>query len=109
MFTRHLSRLLVAMTVGTLAAGCLSSDMPNAAGSISGTVTPASAKAKVVAVFSFTTDTVGTALADTTTGAYQLLLIPPGAYTLTAVGLNLNVSKSLTLRSGQDTTGVNFQ
>jgi hypothetical protein len=93
---------------GVLFKPVLHATVENVAASIAGTVTPASAKAKLYAIFSANGDTVATALADTTTGAYKLWFLPPGAYTVTAVGTSLNVSKSLTLRAAQDTTGVNF-
>jgi uncharacterized protein DUF4382 len=80
----------------------------NVAASIAGTVTPAAAKAKLYAIFGSSGDTVATALADTTSGAYKLWFLPPGAYTVTAVGASLNVSKTLTLRADEDTTGVDF-
>jgi Domain of unknown function (DUF4382) len=80
----------------------------NVAASIAGTVTPASAHAKLYAIFSTSGDTVATALADTTTGVYKLWYLAPGAYTVTAVGAGLNASKTLTLRDNEDTTGVNF-
>ncbi len=80
----------------------------NVAASIAGTVTPASAKAKLYAIFSSSGDTVATALADTVSGAYKLWFLPPGAYTVTAVGNGLNASKTLTLRAAEDTTGVDF-
>ena len=50
----------------------------------------------------------GGGLADTTTGDYTLTVLPPGTYRVTAVGTNLNASKTLNLRNGQDPTGVNF-
>ncbi len=94
--------------MGVLFTPVLHATVQNVAGSIAGTVTPASAKAKVYAIFTSNHDTVTTALADTTTGAYKLWFLPPGMYTVTAVGTSLNASKSINLRAGQDTTGVNF-
>jgi hypothetical protein len=41
-------------------------------------------------------------------GAYKLWFLPPGAYTIAAVGTGLNGSKSVTLGAAQDRTGVNF-
>ncbi len=93
---------------GVLFKPVIHATVQNVAASVAGTVTPASAKAKLYAIFSSNGDTVATALADTTSGAYALRFLPPGAYTITAVGTSLNVSKSLTLRAGEDTTGVNF-
>ena len=80
----------------------------NVAASIAGTVTPASSHARLYAIFATSGDTVATALADTTSGAYKLWFLAPGAYTVTAVGAGLNASKTLTLRDSEDTTGVNF-
>ncbi len=80
----------------------------NTAASIAGTVTPPSSHAKLYAIFTSNGDTLATALADTTSGAYKLWFLPPGAYTVTAVGNGLNASKSITLRAAEDTTGVNF-
>jgi hypothetical protein len=76
------------------------------ASSIAGVVAPANATATVYALAG--TDTVQGAEADTLTGAYTLRFLPPGAYTLLASGINLSITKSITLRAGQDTTGVNF-
>ncbi len=94
--------------MGCLFKAVIHATVQNVAASVAGTVTPASAKAKLYAIFTSDNDTVATALADTTSGAYKLRFLAPGAYTITAVGTGLNVSKSLTLRAGQDTTGVNF-
>jgi uncharacterized protein DUF4382 len=78
------------------------------AASVSGTVTPAAADAKLYAIFTSDGDTVAAALADTSSGAYQLHFLPPGAYTIAAVGTGLSAAKSLTLRAGEDTTGVDL-
>lgn len=91
---------------GVLFKPVLHATVQNVAASIAGTVTPASAKATLYAILNG--DTVHTALADTTTGAYKLRFLPPGAYTVTAAGTGLAASKALTLRAAQDTVGVNF-
>ncbi len=97
---------------GVLFTPVLHATVQNVAASIAGTVTPASAKAKLYAIFQSNNDTVTTALADTTTGAYKLWFLPPGTYTVTAVGTasgsTLNASKTITRRAAQDTTGVNI-
>lgn len=82
----------------------------NVAASVAGTVTPASAKATLAAVTA-ANDTVATAIADTLTGTYKLWFLPPGTYTVTATGTapsTLALSKVITVRAAQDTTGVNF-
>jgi len=53
------------------------------AGTISGTITPASAKAPVFAIRNGT-DTARTTFADTLTGAYTLQFMPPGTWTVAA-------------------------
>ncbi len=97
---------------GVLFKPVLHATVQNVAASIAGTVTPVSARAKLYAIFSSNDDTITTALADTLTGAYQLWVLPPGTYTVkavgTALGSTLNASKSVTVRAAQDTTGVNF-
>lgn len=108
MFARHKGRLLASLGA-MLTAGCLTSNVPNAAASIAGTVTPASVRAKVYAVFALTTDTAEVATADTLTGAYKLVLLLPAAYTLSAVGSNnFYATKSVTVAAAQNLTGVNF-
>ncbi len=97
---------------GVLFKPVLHATVQNVAASIAGTVTPVSARAKLYAIFSSNDDTITTALADTVTGAYKLWFLPPGTYTVKAVGTasgsTLNASKSVTVRAAQDTTGVNF-
>ncbi len=97
---------------GVLFTPVLHATVQNVAASIAGTVATVSAKAKLYAILTSDNDTVTTALADTTTGAYKLWFLPPGAYTVTAVGTasgsTYNQSKSVTVRAAQDTTGVNF-
>jgi hypothetical protein len=80
----------------------------NVAGSIAGTVTPASAEAAVYAIFNATGDTLGRDSADVSTGAYKIWFLPPGAYTVSAKGNGLSVSKTVTLNPAQDMTGVDF-
>ena len=86
----------------------LHATVTDAAGSISGTVTPASSNATLYAIAG--TDTVGTAFANTTTGAYTLQFIPPGNYVVgvKATGFQVAVSSALVLANAQAMTGVNF-
>ncbi len=97
---------------GVLFKPVLHATVQNVAASIAGTVATVAARAKLYAIMTSDNDTVTTALADTTTGAYKLWFLPPGAYTVTAVGTasgsTYNQSLSVTVRAGQDTTGVNF-
>jgi len=108
MSARRATSLFAALAGTIFAVACLNPTVQNAAGSIAGTVTPPSSKATLYAIFTATGDTITVALADTVTGAYRLNVLPPGDYRVTAVGSGLNASKTLTLRNGQDTTGVNF-
>ena len=108
MSTRRAISLAAALAAALSAVACLNPMVNNAAGSIAGTVTPPSSKTTLYAIFTATGDTITVALADTVTGAYRLTVLPPGTYRVNAVGTGLNVSKTLNLRNGQDTTGVNF-
>ena len=80
----------------------------NVAASISGTITPASSGAEVFAISG--TDTVQTAFANTTTGAYTLSFLPPGNYVVaaSATGFQVSLSASVTLGNSQNMTGVNL-
>ena len=102
----------VGSPTGALFKPVLHATVKNVAASIAGTVTPANSRAQLFAISTTSTDTVSTTLADSVTGVYKLRFIPPGSYTVTAVGTavgsTLNASKAITLRAAQDTTGVNF-
>jgi len=78
------------------------------AASISGTVTPAVSAATVYAIAG--TDTVGTAFANTTTGAYTIHFLPPGNYVVAAkaTGFAVAVSLSFTLGNAETKTGVDL-
>ena len=79
------------------------------AGSIAGTVGPASSKAQLFAIVG--TDTVASALADTTTGAYVLRYLDPrvSPFTVAATATGFTTqTKTVPLRTAQDTTGVDF-
>ena len=106
--TRRAVSVFAALAATVFAFACLNPTVQNAAGSIAGTVNPPSSKTTLYAIFTATGDTITVALADTLTGAYRLSVLPPGTYRVAAVGSGLNASKTLNLRNGQDTTGVNF-
>jgi hypothetical protein len=81
------------------------------AGSISGTSSPASANGMLFAING--SDTVATALADATTGAYTLMFLPPATYTVadsaTAAGFaTAPQTRSVTVDPGQHVTGIDF-
>lgn len=78
------------------------------AASISGTILPAIAHATVYAIAG--SDTVQTAFADVTTGAYTLHFLPPGTYVVgaAATGFQSATSASLTLGNAQVLTGINL-
>lgn len=96
------------LPVGAIFQPVIHATMEDVAASVAGTVTPASSQATLYAIFTSNDDTVATALADSVSGAYKLWFLPPGAYTIAAVGTGLNGSKSVTLGAAQDRTGVNF-
>jgi hypothetical protein len=79
------------------------------AGSISGTVTPASANATLFAIVQGTTDTVASAAADGTSGAYTLHFLPPADYTVAAVATGFQpAAQNVTVAASQQVTGVDF-
>jgi hypothetical protein len=89
----------------------LHATVADVAASIAGTVTPASDNATVYAILNAGTadaDTVQTALADATTGAYILDFLAPATYTVSVKGTTLDLSKTVTVGPAQDTTGVDF-
>jgi len=77
-------------------------------GSISGTVTPAASAATVYAIVG--TDTVTTAAADITTGAYTLANLPPDSYTVLAraVGFQDGTQGPIVVAEGQNVIDINF-
>ncbi len=80
----------------------------NIAASIAGTVAPDTAKAHLFAIAG--TDTVASAFADST-GAYVLRFLDPrlSPFTVAATAAGFTTrTKTVALRAGQDTTGVNF-
>lgn len=78
------------------------------AGSISGTVTPASSNATVYAIVG--ADTIATTTADGTTGAFTLAFLAPGAYTVLAraVGFQDGTQGPIVVGPGQAVIEVNF-
>jgi Domain of unknown function (DUF4382) len=78
-------------------------------GSIAGTSTPPAGLGMLFAITG--SDTVASAAADATTGAYTLMFLPPGTYTVadssTATGGNAP-SQTVTVGAGEHVTGVDF-
>ena len=94
---------------GVLFKPVLHATVENIAASIAGTVSPASAKARLFAIVG--TDTVASADADTTTGAYVLRYLDPrvSPFTVAATATGYTTqTKTVPLRTAQDTTGVDF-
>ena len=76
------------------------------AGSVSGVVLPDTAHAHLFAING--TDTVATAAADST-GAYVLMFLPPGSYTIAAAATGFTTAtQPVTVGPAQHVTGVNF-
>lgn len=96
---------------GVLFTPVLHATVMDVAGSISGTSSPASAMAHLFAIVTTATgpDTVASALADATTGAYKLWYLPPTSYTVadTAAGYK-KATQAVTVGPAQNVTGVNF-
>ena len=78
------------------------------AGSISGTVSPASSKAGLYAIQGV--DTIATASADSLTGAYAIRFLTPGMYKVLAraAGFQDGVRDSVVVGNAQAVTGVDF-
>jgi hypothetical protein len=76
-------------------------------GSIAGTSTPATAHGLIFAIQG--ADTVGSAAADTLTGAYKIFFLAPGTYLVadTASGFKKD-TVTVTVGNGQAVTGVDF-
>ena len=81
----------------------------NVAGSISGTVTPAEARAQLLAIRNGT-DTARTTFADTLTGAYTLQFMPPGTWTVVATAAGYGDGQVTNVMVGelQAVTGINI-
>jgi len=94
---------------GVLFKPVLHATVMDIAGSIAGTVSPVSSKAQLFAIVG--TDTVASALADTTTGAYVLRYLDPrvSPFTVAAAATGFTTqTRTVPLRTAQDTTGVDF-
>jgi len=80
------------------------------AGSISGGVTPAEARATLFALGP-ESDTVATALADSITGDYSLTFLPAGTYTVFAAadGYVTSPSQEVAVAQGQAVSGIDFE
>jgi len=78
------------------------------AGSIAGTVQPASSKAGLYAIQGL--DTIATASADSLTGAYVIRYLAPGAYSVLAraAGFKDGVVDPVLVGNSQNVTGVDF-
>ena len=92
---------------GVLFKPVLHASVRDVAGSIAGTVTPASAKARLYAILNG--DTVTSALADSVSGAYKLWFLPPGSYAVAAVASGFQTqSLPTSVAESQNVIGVNF-
>lgn len=92
---------------GVIFTPVLHASVQDVAGSIAGTVSPASANAHLYAIMNG--DTVTSALADPTTGAYKLWYLPPGSYTVAATASGYqDGTANTTVAPSQNVTGVDF-
>ena len=77
------------------------------AGSVSGTVAPDTAHAHLFAIAG-ASDTVASTAADSS-GAYMVMFLPPGSYTIAAVATGFkSATQAVTVGPAQHVTGVNF-
>lgn len=96
-----------ASPTGVLFKPVLHATAQDVAGSVSGVVTPDTAHAKVFAIAG-ASDTVASTAADST-GAYALLFLPPGSYTISASATGFTTAtQAVTVGNAQHVTGVNF-
>ncbi len=92
---------------GALFTPVLHGTAQDVAGSVSGTVSPDTAHAQLVAIAG-AADTVATTAADST-GTYSLMFLPPGSYTVAAKATGFTTAtQAVTVGSAQHVTGVNF-
>lgn len=101
------------MPSGVLFTPVLHGVVTDQAGSIAGTSSPAGANGVVVATINSGADTIGTAVADPTTGAYAIQSLPPATYEVsdsaTATGFSPTPQhQTVTLTPGEHKTGVDF-
>ncbi len=92
---------------GALFKPVLHATSQDVAGSVSGAVAPDTAHATVFAIAG-ASDTVTTAAADGS-GAYTLMFLPPGSYTISASATGFTTAtQAITVGAAQHVTGVNF-
>jgi len=92
---------------GALFKPVLHATAQDVAGSVSGVVTPDTAHTHLFAIAG-ASDTVATTTADGT-GAYTLMFLPPGSYTIAASATGFTTAtQPVTVGAAQHVTGVNF-
>lgn len=92
---------------GALFKPVLHATAQDVAGSVSGMVAPDTAHARLFAIAG-ASDTVASTAADST-GAYTLLFLPPGSYTVAATATGFkSATQAVTVGAAQHVTGVNF-
>ena len=96
-----------ASPTGVLFKPVLHASVRDVAGSIAGTVTPVSARARLYAIMNG--DTVTSALADSVTGSYKLWFLTPGSYSVAATATGFTTqTASTSVAEAQNVTSVNF-
>lgn len=92
---------------GALFKPVLHATTQDVAGSVSGVVSPDTAHANLFAIAG-ASDTVASTAADLT-GAYTLMFLPPGSYTISASATGFTTAtQAVTVGNAQHVTGVNF-
>jgi len=93
--------------IGVLFTPVIHAAAQDVSGSIAGTSSPASAHGRIFAIQG--TDTVGSAAADTTSGAYKIWFLPPGTYLVadSASGFKTG-TQTVSVGTAQAVTGVDF-
>ncbi len=96
-----------ASPTGALFKPVLHATAQDVAGSVSGMVAPDTAHARLFAIAG-ASDTVASTTADTA-GAYTLMFLPPGSYTIAAKATGFkSATQAVTVGTAQHVTGVNF-